>query len=108
MNKCLVRFCVPALLCAAIVLAQSTTQQISGSVKDASGGVVTTAKVTVRHVSTGQVRNTTVNESGYYAVSSIPIGDFEITVEAAGFKTSTQKNVKVDVNAKTNVDVTLE
>ena len=42
------------------------------------------------------------------AVSSIPIGDFEITVEAAGFKTSTQRNVKVDVNAKTNVDVTLE
>ena len=108
MNKGLVRFCVPALLCAAIVLAQSTTQQISGSVKDASGGVVTTAKVTVRHVSTGQVRNTTVNESGYYAVSSIPIGDFEIIVEAAGFKTSTQRNVKVDVNAKTNVDVTLE
>ena len=48
------------------------------------------------------------NESGYFAVSSIPIGDFEIIVEAAGFKTFTQKNVKVDVNAKANVDVTLE
>src|SRR5215471_4616740 len=96
----LVRFSVLALLCAGTVLAQSTTQQISGSVKDPSGGVVTTAKVTVRHVSTGQVRNTAVNESGNYTVASIPIGEFEIIVEAPGFKTSTQRNVKVDVNAK--------
>ena len=88
------RFSVLALLCASIVLAQSTTQQISGSVKDPSGGVVTTAKVTVRHVSTGQVRNTTVNESGYFAVSSIPIGDFEIIVEAPGLRPPRKRTSK--------------
>jgi hypothetical protein len=88
--------------------AQSTTQQISGIVRDASGAVVTTAKVSVLHLNTGQVRNATVNESGLYVVSSIPIGEYEITVEAPGFKKSTQKNVIVAVNAKPSVDVLLE
>ncbi len=93
---------------AVLAWAQSTTQQISGSVRDASGAVVTSARITVLHVETGQVRNTNVNESGFWVVSSIPIGMYEVTAEAPGFKKSTQKNVKVDVNAKTAVDLTLE
>jgi outer membrane receptor protein involved in Fe transport len=107
MPNWVVRFSV-LVLCTVSLQAQSTTQQILGTVKDSSGGVVTSAKITVRHVSTGQVRNATVNESGNFVVSSIPIGEFEVTIEAAGFKTYTQKNVKVDVNARTNIDVTLE
>ena len=100
-------------LCAMSLLAmaafsQSTTQQISGSVRDMSGAVITSAKITAIHVETGQVRNSTVNESGYWVISSIPIGTYNITVEAPGFKKLTQQGVKVDVNAKPNIDLTLD
>jgi hypothetical protein len=104
----MLRLLSAAALFAAAAWAQSTTQQISGSVRDASGAVVTSAKITVLHVETGQVRNTNVNESGFWVVSSIPIGMYEVTAEAPGFKKSTQKNVKVDVNSKPAVDLTLE
>lgn len=88
--------------------AQSTTQQISGTVKDSSGAVIPTAKITVLQVNTGQARSATVNESGHYLVSSLPLGEYEITAEAQGFKKSTVKGVKLDVNAKLDVDLTLE
>jgi hypothetical protein len=99
--------CVAALFCAT-AFGQSTSQQISGSVKDASGASVTTAKVSVVNTATGQVRVTTVNESGYYVVSNVPIGDFEVSAEAAGFKKAVQQNVTVAVNAKPTVDLILE
>src|SRR5574340_1031980 len=100
---------VTLFVCAALsLLAQSTTQQISGTVRDATGAVVPSAKLSVTHIDTGQVRNTGVNESGYYVVTNLPLGDYEVSVEAEGFKKSTQKNVRVEVNAKVAVDFTLE
>lgn len=96
------------MLAAMLLPAQSTTQQISGTVKDGSGAVIPSAKVSVLHINTGQTRNTGVNESGYYVVTNIPLGDYEVTAEAPGFKKWTQKNVKVDINAKATVDATLE
>ena len=91
-----------------MAFAQSTTQQIAGTVRDSSGAVVTTAKISALHLDTGQVRNATVNDSGNYIITSIPLGLYEITAEAAGFKKTTQKNVVVAINAKATVDVTLE
>ncbi len=96
------------LIATGVLFSQSTTQQISGSVKDASGAIVTTAKVSARHIGTDQVRTTQVNESGVYVISSIPIGEYEITAEAAGFKKALQKNVMVAVNAKPAIDLSLE
>ncbi|MBN9662221.1 MAG: carboxypeptidase regulatory-like domain-containing protein [Acidobacteria bacterium] len=106
--KRLVQILTTVAMSAIALWAQSTTQQLSGTVHDASGAVVTTAKVSVLHVDTGQVRNAVVNESGNWVVPSIPIGLYEVTVEAPGFKRVTQKNVVVAVNAKPDVETTLE
>ncbi len=97
-----------ALFCAHTALAQSTTQQISGFVKDSTGLAVPSAKVSVRHVDTGQLRTTQGNETGYYLVTNIPIGSYEIEAEVPGFKKFLQKNVIVDVNSKVAADITLE
>jgi hypothetical protein len=107
MSKATIRAAV-LFAAAASVVAQYTSQQISGFVRDATGAVVTAATVTVHHISTGQSRVLQVNESGYYLVANIPIGEYEITAEAPGFKKSVQKNVIVAVNAKPAVDISLE
>jgi len=96
------------LVCAGTLFAQSTTQQISGFVKDATGAVVTSAKVSVRHVTTDQARATQANESGFYVVTNLPIGEYELSAEAPGFKKFVQKNVMVVVNSKPAVDIVLE
>lgn len=103
-----VRFLVVAVLCTTAVFAQSTTQQISGFVRDASGAVVPSAKVTVRSVATGFVRETVPNENGYYVVTSLPIGMYELDAEANGFKKFMQKDVEVVVNSRPQVDIVLE
>jgi hypothetical protein len=95
------------LLCIS-AFGQSTSQQISGSVRDATGAIVTAAKVSVVNTATGQVRITNVNESGNYLVSNIPIGTFEVSAEAPGFKKAVQQNVTVAVNARPAVDLVLE
>lgn len=97
-----------AVLSCTTALSQTTTQQISGSVRDSSGAAVTSARISIVHAATGQVRETTVNESGNYLVSNIPIGEFEVSAEAAGFKKAIQRNVVVQVNAKPTVDLVLE
>lgn len=97
-----------ALCSASILFAQTSSQQISGFVRDASGLAVSSARITVRNVGTGLARKAQVNEDGFYSVTNLPIGVYAIEGNAAGFKKYLQKEVKLDVNAKLTADVLLE
>lgn len=84
------------------------SQEISGFVKDASGGVLGGATVNVIQVGTQRVRTATTSPTGYYVVSDIPIGEYEVSVELSGFRRFIEKGVVVRVNAKVAVNATLE
>ncbi|HKX31599.1 MAG TPA: carboxypeptidase regulatory-like domain-containing protein [Blastocatellia bacterium] len=90
------------------VLAQYTGQQISGFVKDSNNAVIANATVTLRNPGTGQTRTATTNESGYYVIANIPIGNYEVSVEMAGFKKFSKSGVEVTVGSKPSVDAILE
>src|ERR1051325_4629623 len=86
-------FQIPALLVvlflsahAAFGQAQSNAADIQGTIKDANNAVVANANVTARNPNTNVTRNATSNDDGLYRIINIPPGDYEITVEAAGFK----------------------
>lgn len=96
------------LLVATSAFPQASSQQISGLVRDPSGLAVGAAKVTVRNTGTGLEREAEVNESGFYSVTGIPIGDYDIETTAAGFKKSVRRGVRVEVNAKVAADIQLE
>ncbi|MDZ7638364.1 MAG: carboxypeptidase regulatory-like domain-containing protein [Bryobacterales bacterium] len=100
------RFCA-VLLVASSLLAQYTSQQISGTVRDGSGAVVVGASITAIQQETGLTRQATSAENGYFAVSSIPIGDYTIDVEAPGFKRYRQTGIILSVNSKVTADVAL-
>ncbi|MEK7406558.1 MAG: TonB-dependent receptor [Acidobacteriota bacterium] len=95
-------------LACGVLLGQYTSQEISGFVKDSSGAVVPSAQVSVRHTATGQARTARSNESGYYVIANLPIGEYEVSAEASGFKKFVKTNVVLTVNAKVAVEVTLE
>ncbi len=91
------------------LLAQSTNNQaIRGTVQDASGAVVPNSTVTVVSQDTKLTRSAKANESGNYVISDLPIGFYDITAVAQGFKKFQLNHVEVTVDAQVPVNITLE
>jgi len=68
--------------------AQLTTADVLGTVTDAAGAVVTTAKVTIVNLATGDTRTVQTSSSGDFVVNLLPPGQYTVTVEAPGFRRS--------------------
>src|SRR5215469_1166969 len=97
-------------LCALLLVASANAQfkaNIQGTVMDPQGNAVSGAKVTVTNQDTGVVRDTVASAEGFYRVSELPPGKYTVTIEAAGFKKSTSKDVLVDAEQTRGLDVTL-
>jgi hypothetical protein len=75
--------------------AQSTAV-LKGTVTDAAGAAVPHAKVVVKNQATGVEWNTESDNVGSYQASSLPIGNYLITVIATGFETSIVKNITLE------------
>ena len=88
--------------------AQTASQQVSGFVRDASTAVIVGANVTLKRASTGFSRVAVTNDTGYYIISNIPIGEFEITTEAAGFRRYVETGLTITVNSKVSHDITMQ
>jgi len=88
--------------------AQTYRGTILGTVTDSSGAVIAGAKVRVTNEDTGLTRETQTSADGTYAVPELPIGQYTVTVENAGFQTSVTKGVRVDVAVERRVDATMQ
>ena len=102
--------CLFALL---VLLAGSASAQtfrgiILGTVTDSSGAVVPGATVTIKNVDTGLTRTLTTSDDGSYSAPELPIGNYSVTVEKAGFKTGLITGVKVEVSVERRADITLQ
>ncbi len=84
---CLFALALPVALTAVPAAAQVNTADLSGTVTDPKGLVIVGAKVSAKHVGTGSARETVTDESGWYRISGLPPGSYEVSVEAAGFAT---------------------
>jgi hypothetical protein len=97
-----------ALSMAPLALAQETSAGLTGRVTDPSGAAIVGATVTARDMDRGTVWPTKTNEDGIYAFPRIPNGNYELKVESQGFKTYVQPNIRLEVNQRGRVDVTME
>jgi hypothetical protein len=84
------------------------TSAIEGTVTDPSGAVVPNAKVTAKDVATGVARTVETSSAGNYRISSLPAATFEVTVAAAGFKTTVQQNIRTEGSQVKALNITLE
>ena len=102
-------FLLPAfLLSGTSAWAQKDTGAITGTVKDASGGVVVGAKVHVTDVDRGTEIEVVTNEVGEYTVSPLKVGRYKVSIEKAGFKTALAGPVVVEVQEHPSVNVVLQ
>lgn len=87
---------------------QNILGTILGTVMDTSGAIVPGAKVTVIHVATGLVRTQKTNSAGEYSFPQLPVGQYAIEVEQAGFKKSQHTGIELRVDDRLRVDVVLQ
>ncbi len=88
--------------------AQSSTADLIGVVKDASGGVLPGVEITVRNVNTGFTRLGITGETGGYRIPLLPPGEYEIRAEFPSFQTKVYQGVQLTVGQSANLDMTLE
>jgi hypothetical protein len=107
-----IKFAVTVLIAltfiSAAVLAQQTTGNVRGLIKDPTGAIVASAKVTILDKKTNTTLTTQSTGAGEYEFRNLLAGDYQITVEAAGFKKATLTDVRVQLNQTTDLGVTLE
>src|SRR5208282_2129899 len=66
---------------------KADTPQLSGTIVDPSGAVIAGATVEIRN-SDGTVQRTTASDSnGYFSMSGLPAGNYQLFVSSTGFET---------------------
>jgi len=83
---------------------QVSTASLTGLVTDQSEAVLSDVKVTVRNTSTNVERTTTTDSSGYYVFPTLPIGQYRLTAERAGFQT-VEREVTLETAQKGRQDL---
>src|SRR5580698_9798718 len=80
---------------------------VSGTVKDASGAVLSNASVTATNIDTGVHATLTTNGSGFYSFPQLNVGRYDIAIEKNGFKPYRRTDVNIDANSAVTVDAVL-
>jgi len=86
----------------------AATGAIAGTVQDQSGGVIAGATVIATNPATNFSRTTTTGDTGSYRFDTLPVGTYQITAEAAGFKRASISQVNLTVSDVQTLDVKLE
>src|SRR2546428_2019395 len=114
-KRCALPGKLPFLAVFAILLAspgiawgQQVTAAITGKVTDPSGANIPGITVTAKDLERGTVFSTLTNDDGFYNLPRVPIGRYEIKVEAPGFKTALHPLIVLELNQTARVDFALE
>ena len=95
--KCTMMILAVLAIGASLAMAQLPTGTILGTVKDSTGAVVPGVSLTARNVETGLTRAATSGGDGSYRFSALPVGNYEISVEHAGFQRQVQTGLTLAV-----------
>jgi len=82
--------------------------QVSGQIIDNSNAAVSDASVTLTRVETGDNRQVSSSDDGYYSFPLVLPGHYELKVEKDGFQAYTRTGIVVQTGAISTVDIKLE
>jgi hypothetical protein len=105
------RACVVAVITSSLFLAavgQSTRGSLSGLIKDATGAALSGATVIAKHLATNVEFRSESDAQGAFTLPSLPVGLYNVSVEAAGFKRAEIQEVVIEVSTPTKLNVALE
>src|SRR6266481_6700645 len=90
------------------ISAQESSGKVIGNVTDPKGAVIPDAKLTVTNVETQVSREATTNGEGNFEVLSLPIGNYRVMAERAGFKKTVSEVEKLQINQSLRFDIKME
>src|SRR5712692_1023147 len=87
--------------------AQTNTAEISGTMTDATGGVLRNVELTLQNETTGARRSAHTDERGNYLFSHLPPGGYQLTAKLEGFRTELRRGIVLTVGREAVLDMTL-
>ncbi|MEO8371448.1 MAG: TonB-dependent receptor, partial [Candidatus Solibacter sp.] len=96
------------LFLAGAAFAQGDRGTLTGTVTDPAQAAVPAAKLTLKNSETGASFATITTPTGNYTVASLPIGSYDLTVEAPGFKREIRQGIRIQVAQNTRIDIELQ
>jgi hypothetical protein len=90
-----------------LAYSQTIYGTLNGTVTDASGAVIPNAKVVVKNLETGAIRELTTNETGFWRAPSLPAGQYSVTVQVPNFETIQRGPLTVEAQVERTIDVSM-
>src|SRR6266496_2693788 len=105
-DLCILAVCVS--LSALPLLGADVTASLVGTVKDATGAVVSGVTITLTNTQTNISRTVKTESDGSYSFTLFPVGNYKLTVEQTGFHKYVQDGIVLQVNQTAKQDVALK
>lgn len=96
------------IVTAAPGMAQGGSGVITGTAKDAQGGVLPGVTLTLRNQATGVARTTVTEADGTFRFPALNPGQFTITAELSGFTTVEARDIEMTIGLGLTQDFTLQ
>jgi hypothetical protein len=93
---------------AAPAAAQIDQGRLTGTVKDAQGGVLPGVTVTAKSPALIGTRSVVTESEGTYSMASLPSGEYELTFELAGFQSFKRGNIQLNLGQILTIDAALQ
>jgi outer membrane receptor protein involved in Fe transport len=101
-------FLLLALPFSSFAWGQQATAKILGTISDAQGAVVSSARITVTNTATNITAETTTDRDGFYQVLNLPIGTYKIIARHEGFRMLEATTPPLQINQSFRADLRLE
>ena len=93
--------------CGRLLVAQGVFGTLDGVLTDPTGAVVPNVKITLTDAISGSARETVTDAAGFYNFPSVPVGTYNLSVKAGGFKDYEASNIAVGGGEHKSVNVAL-
>jgi hypothetical protein len=87
---------------------QSIFADLSGTVTDNTGAVVLGAKITVQNASSKVARKVVTDKSGFFSLSELPAGNYNVIAEAPGFQRWAGIGIVLHSSDNKTIDIALK
>lgn len=95
-------------LSANTALGQISSATLLGNVTDATGSVISSAKVEVKNLGTDQTRSVATDSTGGYVFQDLPVAHYSLTITAPGFKAYVVRDLELQVAQRALIYAVLE
>lgn len=87
--------------------ASAINGQIEGTVTDSTGAVIPNAEVKITNTDNGFSRSSKTDEVGFYRFTVLPLGSYEVNIQAAGFRPYIRQGVTLTAGATAVLNATV-